>query len=336
MWQPFGVAIASVIAYGTAAKPAWRCEPKLPSCHAVGAGEACCTVKSNMGWRYTVIVLGGLTLVVFFLRFFVFKFHESPKYLLARGKEAEAIEVLHRIAKYNKQPPPTLTLEMFAAIDEVASSEGSSTGAPEGTAATTKKVVSGFGKEVARLKGIFTNKLSALIFALLAIAYMVSTSYDLCVCVANQSQGDYWSFNLASAFLPIILLRNNVSSGRGSVSDTYQQYMIIYFPGIIGAILALCSIQLPLVGRKWSLVFSAICQGIAMAMYTQVSSTKAYVGLNALEYIMQTVSFPLAKTTISPLMQDSTSTPFCMPLRLNSSTQLTAVASAACSPVRVA
>jgi hypothetical protein len=27
-----------------------------------------------------------------------------------------------------------------------------------------------------------------------------------------------------------------------------------------------------------------------MAMYTQVSNTAAYVGLNALEYIMQTVS----------------------------------------------
>jgi hypothetical protein len=126
-----------------------------------------------MGWRYNVIVLGGLTLVVFFLRYFVFKFHESPKYLLSRGKEAEAIEVLHRIAKYNKQPPPTLTLEMFAAIDEAESSENLRTVGPQGTAATTKKVLSGFGKEIARLKGIFTNKLSAFIFALLAIAYMV-------------------------------------------------------------------------------------------------------------------------------------------------------------------
>jgi len=99
--------------------------------------------------------------------------------------------------------------------------------------------------------------------------------------------GDYWSFNLAGNFLPIILLRNNVNDGRGSVIDTYQQYLIIYSPGIIGAALALVSIQMPLLGRKWSLVFSAICQGLAMAMYTQVKNT-AFVGLNALEYIMQT------------------------------------------------
>jgi hypothetical protein len=89
--------------------------------------------------------------------------------------------------------------------------------------------------------------------------------------------------------LPIILLRNNVDEGRGTVQDTYQQYIIIYAPGILGAVLALASVQLPLLGRKWSLVFSAICQGLSMAMYTQVNNTKAYVGLNALEYIMQTV-----------------------------------------------
>jgi hypothetical protein len=95
--------------------------------------------------------------------------------------------------------------------------------------------------------------------------------------------------------LPLILLKNNVSSGQGTVSDTYQQYIIIYAPGIIGAVMALMSVQLPLLGRKWSLVFSALCQGLSMAMYTQVKSTKAYVGLNALEYIMQTVSrIPLA------------------------------------------
>jgi hypothetical protein len=74
------------------------------------------------------------------------------------------------------------------------------------------------------------------------------------------------------------------------VKDTYQQYVIIYTPGIIGALLALVSVQMPLIGRKWSLVLSAVLQGLAMAMYTQVTSTAGYVGLNALEYIMQTVS----------------------------------------------
>lgn len=173
MWQPIGVVAASGIAYGTAAK--WRCDVDLPSCKAVGAGEACCTVSSNMGWRYEVIVLGCMTLAVFFLRYFVFHFHESPKFLLSRGKEAEAIAVLHKIAKFNKQPPPTLTLEMFAALDEMDPNtpEVVSATGPMSRKETMQKVGTGFVKELSRLKGIFTNKLQLFIFILLAIAYMV-------------------------------------------------------------------------------------------------------------------------------------------------------------------
>lgn len=176
MWQPIGVTVASGIAYGTAAK--WRCDPELLSCRSpeLPEGAPCCTVRSNMGWRYNVIVLGVMTLLVFFLRFFVFSFHESPKFLLSRGKEAEAIAVLHKIAKFNKAPPPTLTMEMFAYIDENESNASAvirvDPSAPKG--ALVKRVLKGFGKELHRLKGIFTNKLSCFIFVLLAIAYMVS------------------------------------------------------------------------------------------------------------------------------------------------------------------
>lgn len=70
--------------------------------------------------------------------------------------------------------------------------------------------------------------------------------------------------------------------------------MIIYLPGIVGAVLGLFSVQLPLLGRKWSLVFSAAMQGLSMALYTQVRDVPGYVGLNALEYIMQTVGSDFA------------------------------------------
>lgn len=163
MWQPIGVAIASCIAYGTTGQAKWRCDPDAPACPDVEPGVACCTVDSNMGWRYTVIVLGCMTLAVFFLRYFVFTFHESPKFLLARGKEQEALDVLHRIAKFNKQPAPTLTMEMFAAIDEVSSNATSSarlsTEVPRTTQATQATPEKGNGLQ--RLKGIFTKKRNA-------------------------------------------------------------------------------------------------------------------------------------------------------------------------------
>jgi hypothetical protein len=140
---------------------------------------------------------------------------------------------------------------------------------------TFKRVLHNTGQSFKHLKALFTNRLQMFIFILLAIAYM----------------GDYWSFNLAGQFLPLILLRNELNPS-GSVTETYRHYIYIYTPGILGAVIAMASVQLPLVGRKWSLVISALCQGVAMAMYTQVGTTAGYVGLNALEYIMQTVSFP--------------------------------------------
>jgi hypothetical protein len=211
--------------------------------------------------RYLVIVLGCMTLAIFFLRYFVFTFYESPKFLLSKGKEQEAIDVLHKIAKFNRAPPPVLTIEHFAEIDQAQSQ--STTATPTGqlsTAQTTKKVARDVVRSLSHLKALFTNKLQAVIFVLLAIAYIVSAHQHI-ERYAEGCQGDYWSFNLAGSFLPIVLLRNNVSSGQGTVTDTYRQYVYIYLPGILGAVLALLSVQLPLVGRKWSLVFSAAMQG---------------------------------------------------------------------------
>ena len=127
-----------------------------------------------MGWRYEFIILGLLTLTVFFLRFAVFNFYESPKYLLGKGREAEAIEVLHKIAKFNKAPPPTLTLEMFAEIDAM---HGNTMNAP---AYDNKQAVKEFFAQFGHLKELFTRKLQLFIFILMAIAYMVSKKYQFC------------------------------------------------------------------------------------------------------------------------------------------------------------
>jgi hypothetical protein len=201
-----------------------------------------------------------ITFIVFIARYLVFTFHESPKFLISKGRDQEAIDVLRKIARFNKAPMPTLSLEDLQLIDANAD-----------TYQRPKDVKQSLVERFGFLRGLFLSRLQCFSFFLLAIAYM----------------GDYWSFTLAGSFLPIVLLRNNIGSG-GNVTETYRQYIYIYLPGIIGAFFALCSIQLPLIGRKWSLVISATLQGLSMAMYTQVRNTAGYVGLNALEYIMQT------------------------------------------------
>lgn len=121
-----------------------------------------------------MIILGCVTLFIFFLRFFIFTFHESPKFLLSVGKEAEAIEILRKIAKFNRAPEPTLSLEDFAAIDESSSVE--STDVPQGELTrteVTKNALKSAARGFSNLKALFTNKLHAFIFGLLAVAYMV-------------------------------------------------------------------------------------------------------------------------------------------------------------------
>lgn len=287
MWQPIGVICACAIAYGTTAK--YRCAAGLLGCNTVADGVACCRVEDNMGWRYNIIIMGLMTLLIFFLRYFVFTFHESPKFLLSRGREQEAIDVLHSIAKFNKQPPPTLTVQHFRELEQAETTLSGTTLAAEDpveaevtAAAHAMRVTRRSLASITHLKALFTNKLQLFIFILFAITYM----------------GDYWSFNLAGAFLPIVLLQNNVSTGRGTVVETYRQYIYIALPGILGAALALLSVSLPLFGRKWSLVFSAAMQGLSMAMYTQVKTTVGYVGLNAMEYLMQTVSLLISTSLI--------------------------------------
>ena len=56
--------------------------------------------------------MGGLMLVCFVIRFFIFHLYESPKFLMGRGRDAEAVEVVHKVAAYNGTTS-NLTLDML-------------------------------------------------------------------------------------------------------------------------------------------------------------------------------------------------------------------------------
>lgn len=54
-----------------------------------------------MGWRYLILTLGAITFAMFVARFFFFHLYESPKFLLSRGRQAEAVATVYGIASYN-------------------------------------------------------------------------------------------------------------------------------------------------------------------------------------------------------------------------------------------
>lgn len=51
-------------------------------------------------------------LVLWGIRFFVFRLQESPRYLVARGMDAEAVAVLHQVAAFNGK-------ECFLTVDQL-------------------------------------------------------------------------------------------------------------------------------------------------------------------------------------------------------------------------
>lgn len=83
--------------------PKFACSPGLPACtHSLSSSAAtCCTKESNYGWRYALFTLGGLSVLAFLARFVLFTFHESPKFLVSKGRDAEAIRVVHAVARFN-------------------------------------------------------------------------------------------------------------------------------------------------------------------------------------------------------------------------------------------
>ena len=72
-----------------------------------------------------MVTLGAITIFVFIARFVLFRFRESPKYLLCRGKDEMAAESLEYIANYNKVAC-SVTLESFTEIEGDDSSPDSS------------------------------------------------------------------------------------------------------------------------------------------------------------------------------------------------------------------
>jgi hypothetical protein len=75
-----------------------------------------------MGWRYFLFSMGGLMLFLWSIRFFVFTLHESPKYLMGRGKDQQAVDVMHQLADYNGKRTD-LTLDQLSCVGKSSNGE---------------------------------------------------------------------------------------------------------------------------------------------------------------------------------------------------------------------
>ena len=234
-----------------------------------------------MGWRYLFFALGTITLGLFILRFFIFPFYESPKFLLRKGNDEGAVGVVRKISAFNKRPC-NLT------IDSLREMVGEAPSNPTPKKTWRQRIYA----EVIRHKLLFSSRRAIRITILVWLAWMFDywgMNYSFFQ-VPRYAYSYYWlvAAGISNSFLATILQRKNVEI-HISLRQTYRDYFIIYCPGLLAVFLAVFMVQVRALGRKWTLVFSSAFMGISLFFYSIVKSEANYVGFNAMYYFFLTL-----------------------------------------------
>ncbi|OAA74050.1 membrane transporter [Cordyceps fumosorosea ARSEF 2679] len=282
VFQPLGVIASSAIAFGFI--PNYSCTPNfsepnpLPSCSNVAEGTRCCARDSNRGWRYVLFTTGALSLTVFVLRFFVFSFKETPKFLVYAGRDDEAIATMRHITG-SKDSKCDITAEAFEAVEREYEVEVSSNSRRSSHSSASSQGLSMGGGAVAQL---------ARTLAPYKVFFGSWGMARLTILVWLMHAMDFSGFTVAGFYLPRILALKN-GAAHVSLRATYAAYIYTYAPGIIGVLAGALMYRVPLLGRRWTMVLSSALMGASIFLLATVDSVAKREGLFALEYFFQSM-----------------------------------------------
>jgi len=123
-----------------------------------------CTRSRNMGWRYYLLAVGGLTFIMFLIRFGLFTIYESPKYNMGKGNHEEAVGIVHEVARRNGKTA-SLTLADLKACEVLGDGQAQQTSAG---AAIKRKLQS---VDLTHVRALFATKKLALSTGLIMIIW---------------------------------------------------------------------------------------------------------------------------------------------------------------------
>ncbi|SPQ17931.1 dd240813-eb38-4042-aaf6-cc0899c88052 [Thermothielavioides terrestris] len=217
--------------------------------------KAVCTREQNMGWRWFMIVMGGITVLMFLVRFGLFTIYESPKYLMGKGRDEDAVRIVHEVAKRNGKTT-TLTVADLKACE------------PEGyvhesnVADAVKRKLQDVRLD--RVRALFATRKLALSTSLIMVVWaFIGLGYPL-----------------YNAFLPYIQATRGAGFGDGSTYLTYRNSLIIAVLGVPGALLGGLLVELPRFGRKGTLALSTILTGVFLYASTTALNSQSLLGWN--------------------------------------------------------
>lgn len=215
---------------------------------------------ADQGWRYFVRTIGIITFVMFLVRFFLFHMFESPKYLLSRGRQAEAVAVVQGIAHKNNKKT-WLTEEV---LDAVVDDSAPRVRQRLSTRNIIKNKLASFSAE--RIRPLFNNRKLGL------------TTILIWFCWATIGMG----YPLFNAFLPQYLSHGG---GGGDSSpdapapeitgETYRNYAITSIVGVPGSLLAAYTVDMksPFLGRRGTLAISTFVSAVFLFLFVRLGKS---------------------------------------------------------------
>ncbi|KAF2032310.1 MFS general substrate transporter [Setomelanomma holmii] len=228
-----------------------------------------CTKSKNFGWRYFMITMGGVALLMFLIRFLAFTIFESPKYLMGKGKDEEAVRVVHEVARRNGKTSD-LTIENLRVCENLG------TGSTPARTAATAAIKRNLQKlDASHVKALFATKKLAFSTTVITVVW------------AFIGLG----FPLYNAFLPYIQQTRGAQFGDGSTYLTYRNSLIIAVLGVPGCLLGGLLVETPRVGRKGTLSLSTILTGVFLYCSTTALTSDALLGWNCAYNFMSNIMY---------------------------------------------
>jgi hypothetical protein len=214
--------------------------------------------------------MGGVALLMFVGRFVFFTIFESPKFLMGKGKDSEAVRIVHEVARRNGKES-SLTLEELESCNNYAL---------PGTAQQQSTATAAVKRNLQKLN---SSHIKAL-FASKKLAFSTST---ITLVWAFIGLG----YPLYNAYLPYIQATRGVDFGDGSTYITYRNSLIIAVLGVPGCLVGGLLVETPYVGRKGTLALSTVLTGVFLLCSTTALTSDSLLGWNCAYNFMSNIMY---------------------------------------------
>lgn len=205
---------------------------------------------------------------MFACRFFLFHLFESPKFLLSRGRQSEAVAVVHGIACHNKSK--TWLTEQI--LNEIGGDPEVITDAKLSTVEIVRRSLGKFSTQ--RVGPLFSNRKLGLTTALIWFQWTtIGMAYPL--------------FN---AFLPQYLA-NSGSGAPIATNIVYRNYAITSIVGVPGSIIACYTVDIKHVGRKGTMAIATLITAIFIFCFTISTDPNFQLAFTCLEALFQNIMY---------------------------------------------